>query len=199
MRETLPDHMRLDTYGNTNNWREGLSQHRQWLRGVPFTQANLDAEKPKIRMEAEHTARSLATHKFALAAWSQGFRHGQAHSDLQVDLERASLQEIQHHRDKHLPVTSNVLVCIVGGVEPARGHSAISEQLGTVRLDAAMAERVQLHPGNREMTWDLNARHLILTWPIPQPDSADYPALCAAAQWLNMKFLSDPELKNRVA
>ena len=39
--ETLPDHMRLDFYGNTENWREGSSHHRRWLEGVPFTEANL--------------------------------------------------------------------------------------------------------------------------------------------------------------
>src|SRR5687767_8722199 len=34
--ETLPDHMRLDFYGSTADWQEGLSHHRRWLEGVPF-------------------------------------------------------------------------------------------------------------------------------------------------------------------
>jgi hypothetical protein len=45
------------------------------------------------------------------------------------------------------------------------------------------------------MTWDLPARHLVLTWPIPAAPADDYPALLAAAQWLNMRLFSDPELK----
>src|SRR2546425_11897200 len=46
--ETLPDHMRLDFYGSADNWQEGLKHTADWLRGVPFTQQNLDLEKPKV-------------------------------------------------------------------------------------------------------------------------------------------------------
>src|SRR5262249_29550779 len=28
--ETLPDHMRLDYYGDLSDWKEGLSHHRRW-------------------------------------------------------------------------------------------------------------------------------------------------------------------------
>ncbi len=56
--ETSPDHMRLDFYGSTNNWRESLEHHANWLRGIPFTQANLDAEKPKVNAECDFTARN---------------------------------------------------------------------------------------------------------------------------------------------
>src|SRR5882672_6110111 len=41
--ETLPDHMRLDFYGNIGNWKEGLSHQRRWLEGVPFTEDGLRA------------------------------------------------------------------------------------------------------------------------------------------------------------
>lgn len=34
--ETLPDHMRLDFYGHTGNWREGFSHHARWLKGIPL-------------------------------------------------------------------------------------------------------------------------------------------------------------------
>src|SRR5256885_874192 len=65
--ETLPDHMRLDFYGGTNNWKEGLSHVQRWLRGVPFTAQSLAAEKPKVNQEVDYTVKNFATHKFALA------------------------------------------------------------------------------------------------------------------------------------
>src|SRR5689334_13776506 len=37
--ETMPDHLRLDYYGDLSDWKEGLDHHRRWLEGVPFTQA----------------------------------------------------------------------------------------------------------------------------------------------------------------
>src|SRR5438874_801243 len=43
--ETLDDHMRLDFYGTTSNWQEGLDHHRRWIEGVPFTGKSLQQEK----------------------------------------------------------------------------------------------------------------------------------------------------------
>jgi predicted Zn-dependent peptidase len=193
--ETLPDHMRLDFYGNTSNWKEGLSHHQRWLRGVPFTEATLAAEKPKVKSEGAFTAQNFATHKFALAAWAQGLRHGQTNAAIQGDIDRASLSDIQNYRDTRLAVLSNTLVCIVGGIEPAKIRASASEGLGAIKSTANPAASVKLHPGNREMTWDLKANHLVLTWPIPAHEDKDFPALLAAAQWLNMQFFSDAALK----
>jgi hypothetical protein len=144
--ETLPDHMRLDFYGNVSNWKEGLSHHQRWLQGVPFTQASLEAEKPKVRSEADYTVRNLATHKFAMAAWAQGFRHGQTNAAIQQDIGRVSLNDIQSYRDNHLPVLSNVVVCIVGGVEPAKVLPIVSEQLASIKPSGKLAAPVKLHP-----------------------------------------------------
>ena len=69
--ETLPDHMRLDFYGNAAHWKEGLAHHFRWLEGAPFTEAGLIAEKPKVKSEGDMTAKNFATHKFAIAAWAQ--------------------------------------------------------------------------------------------------------------------------------
>src|SRR5436190_22671600 len=42
--ETLPDHMRLDYYGNLSDWKEGLSHHRLWIECVPCTHASTEKE-----------------------------------------------------------------------------------------------------------------------------------------------------------
>ena len=193
--ETMPESLRLDFYGNVGNWETGLSQHRRWLEGVPFTAASLEREKPKVKSECGFTARNLATHKFAMAAWAQGFRHGETNAALLGDIERVSLSQIQAYRDEHLVVLSNVVVCVVGGVEPSRVLSIAREQLGAIKSGAAPVAPVKLYPGNREMTWDLNAHHLVITWPMPTPASEDFAPLLAAGQWLNMRFFSDPEIK----
>jgi len=193
--ETSPDGMHLDFYGNIGNWKQGLTHHRRWLEGVPFTQTNLLAEKPKVKSEGENVASRFFTHKFALAAWAQGFRHDQTNAAVQGDIDRASLNDIQMYRDNHLVVLTNVVVCVVGGLDPVEVQAAVAEQLGAIKSSARPVAPVKLHPGNREMTWDLKARHLVITWPIPAPEVGDFAPLLVAAQWLNQQLFQDPELK----
>jgi predicted Zn-dependent peptidase len=193
--ETLPDCMHLDFYGNLNNWREGLSHHRRWLEGVPFTQTSLETEKPRVKEECGFTVQNLYTHKFALAAWAQGLRHGQTNAALLGDIDRVSLQEIQAYRDEHFAVLSNVVVCIVSGIEPASALPVMADQLGRIESHAKPMAPMSPHPHSKALTWDLKARHLVITWPAPGVEEEDFAALLVAGQWLNMRFFSDPEIK----
>ncbi len=193
--QTQSAFMHLDFYGNIGNWKQGLSHHKRWLEGVPFTQANLEAEKPKVKAEGAFTAQHFTTSLFALAAWSQGFRHDQTNAFLLRDIDRASLNDIQKYRDSRLAVLTNVVVCVVGGVEPAEVRRVVAGQLGAIKSSAQPVGQVKLHPGNREMTWDLNARNLIITWPIPTAEGEDYPALSVAAHWLTMQFSADADIQ----
>jgi predicted Zn-dependent peptidase len=193
--ETLPDHMRLDFYANISNWKEGLSHPRRWLEGVPFTEQTLLAEKPKVKSECDFTTKNLVTHKFALAAWAQGVRHGETSVALKGDVDRASLPEIQAHRDAHLVVLSNVVVCVVGGAAPDEVRAEASRQLEAIQSKAKLVTAVKLHPGRHEMSWDLNARHLVLSWPIPGPDDPAFAPLVVVGQRLMMQFYMDNRLK----
>ena len=193
--ETLPDHMRLDFYGTIDNWQQGLSHHVRWLERVPFKQQNLQAEKTLVNSECDFTAKRLATHKFAIAAWAQGYRHGQKHASLKGDVNKATLSEIQKYRDMHLSVLNKALVCVIGGIDIQTIKPIITEKLGMLKSDAKEHEPVKAHIGNHNMTWDLDASHLVLTWPIPEVSHSDYPALMVAAQWLTIKFFSDADLK----
>jgi predicted Zn-dependent peptidase len=192
--ETLPDHMRLDFYGHSGNWQEGLTHHRRWIEGVPFTEATLAAEKPRVIAECDFTARNLVTHKFAVAAWSQGLRHGNKHAALKGDVTGAQLADVQRFRDDHLAVSNRVTVCIVGGVSAAQAFEEATTQLAALRLNADSVPPAKTIAGNLNLTWDLNARHLLLTWPIPDHRSADHAALMVAAQCLNMQMFGDAEL-----
>jgi predicted Zn-dependent peptidase len=193
--ETLPDHMRLDFYGTVADWQQGLSHHAGWLEGLPFTAQSLGAERQAANAECDFVAKRLLTHKFGMAAWAQGYRHGLSHAAIKADAEKASLREIQGYRDQRLGVPDRVLVCVAGGIDAQTLRPVISEHLGKIRSRTKGPELVRLHPGSREMTWDMDARHLMLTWAIPSCSDKDYPALMAAGQWLMMKLFSDQQLK----
>lgn len=190
--ETMHDHMRLDFYGDTGNWREGLGHHKRWLAGVPFSAENLAAEKPKVIEECDFTARSFATHKFGLAAWAHGFRHGKSHIRIKGDVLEATLEKIQRHRDEHLFIPAATTLCVVGGVDATTFLAEAEKELG--HLEARAKPMPVGHPSitrSRELTWDMDAHHLVLTWPIPSPGEGEYAALMAAAQWLNTQFFAD--------
>jgi hypothetical protein len=186
--ETLPDHMRLDFYGNIGNWQEGLSHQRRWLEGLPFREASLEAEKPKVNQECDFTARNFATHKFAVAAWSQGFRHGQTKVALKGGVLRAKLSEVRRLRDDRLAVSNRVTLCVVGGLEPELVLAEVEKPFSTVPLRGSLVRPANTAKGNLDMTWDLNARHLLLTWPIPDFHQPDHAALIVAAQCLNQSL-----------
>jgi len=193
--ETLPDHMRLDFYGNVANWEEGLSHHRRWLEGVPFTEASLTTETPKVIAECDFTAHNLATHKFAVAAWSQGFRHGAKHVSLKGDVTKAALADVQRFRDGRLAVSNKVTICVVGGVEATVVFSEVEKQLGGLRLRGTLPPASRVISTNLDLTWDLDARHLMVTWPIPDFRQERHAALMVAAQALNMQLFSDTTVK----
>jgi RNA polymerase sigma factor (sigma-70 family) len=195
--ETLPDHMRLDFYGNSANWKEGLLHHRRWLEGVPFTGGNLAAEKPKVIAECDFTARNFATHKFAVAAWVQGFRHGSRHVALKGDVTKAALADVQRFRDERLAVSNQVTVCIVGGVEAKTAFAEAQTQFGGLRLRGGLPPGSEAASTNLDLTWDLDARHILVTWPIPDFRQEEHAALMVAAQAVNMRVAPAVELKRQ--
>jgi predicted Zn-dependent peptidase len=193
--ETLPDHMRLDFYGNTGDWKEGLSHHRRWLEEAPFTEATLAAEKPKVVAECDFTSRNFATHKFAVAAWSHASRHSNAHVAIKGDVLRATLEEVQRYRDNRLFVPQQTTVCVVGGVDAPSFLVEAGDQLGRLTSPAGPPTPVTPRTGKLEVTWDLDARHLLLIWPLPDFPDADFASLMVAGQWLTMQYFNDKELK----
>jgi len=196
--ETLPDHMRLDFYGNAANWKEGLLHHRRWLEGVPFTEASLATEKLKVIAECNFTAQNFATHKFAIAAWSQGFRHGAKHIALKGDVTKAALADVQRFRDERLAVSNKITLCVVGGLDNRVVFAEAEKQLGDLRLPAKPAPTSKVIWTNLDLTWDLDARHLLLTWRIPDFHQHEHAALMVAAQWLTMQLAMEQDLKSQI-
>jgi len=171
--ETVVDHMRLDFYGTVDNWREGLSRHARWLGGMPFTKQSLKAEKVNANSEGDIVAPKLFTHKFAFSAWSQVCRHGRANAGVKADLNGATLKDIQQYRDQHLFVPQRTLVCGIGGIDPKEFLAAVEESIGKLVCDAKPLAAVPPRSGDRDATWDLDARHIMLVWPIAAPANVD--------------------------
>ncbi len=193
--ETLPDCLHLDFYGNIYNWQDGLVHHRRWLEGVPFTAEGLAEEKAKIKVECEYVARNLATHKFALAAWNQAYRLGQDKADLIGDVLRSDLPALQTYRDERLAVLSQTLICVVGGVETKASLAILTKHLEGISSKAKSAPLAKPKSPRNNFIWDLPARHLLLTWPIPGHTKPDHAELMVGAQWLAMRAFSDAPLK----
>lgn len=194
--ETLPDHMRLDYYGTVRNWQQGLSYHAEWLQGTPFSKESLEREKPKVNAESDFTARNLATHKFAMAAWAQAYRHGQSHASLKADVDQATLSDVQQYRDDRLVVLTKTVVCIIGGVDVEAVKPVVAEKLGAIASTGRLPDAEALAGRKSGITWDLPTRHLVSTWVIPDFDDADYAALYVAAALLQMRMFNDSSMKS---
>ena len=193
--ETLADHMRLEFYGNIENWREGLKAHVNWLQGIRFTGKSVETEKYRVVQETKNVARRLAAYKFAFGAWAQGYRHGLDHAAMIEDIRNAKVADIQAYRDNRLVVLDKVVVCVVGGVDAKAVKAVAAERLAKIKSDARVAAVKRTFPGDREMTWDLDARHLLMTWPIPGPGSDEFPAFLVTARILMKRVYQDAELK----
>lgn len=193
--ETLPDHMRLDFYGNVGNWREGLARHVAWLSHGDFDEATLLREIPPVLSECDITAQNLATHKFAMAAWGQAARHGKDRAEVKGDIERATLDAVREHYQQHFSVLNRTVVCIVGGVTRDEAHAAADEILSGIKSEAGSPAPTAITKGARDITWDLPTRHIVFSWPLPEAGDKDFAALLAAAAQLQRQVFQDVELQ----
>lgn len=194
--ETQPDHMRLDFYGTRENWKTGLAHHAKWIGGLPFTDVSVREEPARANSEADNVTKVLATHKFATAAWNQVSRHGRTDVKVKGDILGADKAALEAYRDKHLVITGETMVCIVGGVEPREVLAAAGESLGAIKSTAKPPAAAQVKPGHRDATWDLDATHVLLTWPTPGSDAnpSEHAALMTLARLIWMQTTQDPEI-----
>jgi predicted Zn-dependent peptidase len=194
--ETQPDHMRLDFYDTRENWRDGLNHHARWIKGEPFTDVSVREEPARANREADFVVKAFATHKFATAAWNQAVRHGRDAIAVKGDLLNVDRATLQAYRDAHLVTPDRTLVCVIGGEAPDVVFDAVTESLGAVKSAAKPAESREIKAGTYKAKWDLNARHVLLTWPIPGPgeDPADHAALMVLSRLTWMHLAQDAQL-----
>jgi len=190
--ETLADHMRLDFYGSVDNWSKGLSLHAKWLEGLPFSEQSLRAEIVHANAEVDLVAPKLFTHKFAFSAWDQACRHARTDVDVKTNLKTASLKDVQAYRDQHLFIPKQTFVCAIGGVEPEEFIAAAEESVGKLTSQAKPPARASTQPSSRDASWDVGARHVMLSWPIPGPaKAAEHAAMMVAARMVTIRCAQD--------
>ena len=195
--ETMNDCMHLDYYTTADKWREALSHHQRWLQCLPVDEATMKLEARRANSEADSTAQNLASFKFAVAAWDQAVRHGLQHAAVKQDLLDAKPADIQRYREQHLFVPGHTVICAVGGVDPKELTAAVAESMGKL-ASAAKPRAAGKEPKPRDVSvsWDVNARQLMYSWPIPglqKPD--EYAALLTAARLLMVQGSQDAELQ----
>ena len=195
--ETMNDCMHLDYYTTADNWREALSHHQRWLEALPVDEQTMKLEAEHANSEADTTAKNLASFKFAIAAWDQAVRHGLKHAGIKQDPLEAKLADVQRYREQHLFVPGETVVCAIGGVEPNAVIAAAEESLGRLKSTAQQCPAAKdPKPVEAFVTWDVNSRQLLYTWPIPGPEKSDeYAALLTAARLFMVKGSQDPQLK----
>lgn len=196
--ETMADNMRLDFIGNTDNWTQGLERQAKWLSGLPFSEESLTEELPNALSEIDVTEMRLATHKWAFAAWNQVFRHGETDIAMRGDIQSAQLSELQEYRDLHLVQADRVLLCVIGGVDPETLQPVMEKQLGAINLTAKTFPQPTVSPEiakDQNATWDVNTTHYMETYPIPNVENRDYPALYVASLLWRVACMQDAQLK----
>ena len=196
--ETMADNIRLESWGDSDTWTQSLERHSQWLSGLPFSAESLTEELPRVLSQFDYIEANLVTHKLAFAAWNQVFRHGETDIAMRADIQSAQLSELQEYRDQHLVQADRVLLCVTGGVDVETLKETMEKQLGAIRLTAKAFPQPTVPPEiakDQNATWDVNVTHYMETYPIPHPESEDYPALYVASVLLRLASIQDTELK----
>ena len=199
--ETMADNMRLDFMGNTDTWTQGLALHAKWLAGLPFSAESLTEELPRVLSQFDYIEANLVTHKLANVAWNQVFRHGETDITMRKDIQSAQLSELQEYRDQHLVQADRVLLCVIGGVDPETLKETMETQLGTINLTEKTLPRSTVPPKiakDQNATWDINVTHYMETYPIPNPENEDYPALYIASLLWRLACTQDAQLKGLI-
>ncbi len=199
--ETMADNMRLDFMGNTDTWTQGLALHAKWLAGLPFSAESLADARLNVLSQIDYIEANLVTHKLANVAWNQVFRHGETDIAMRKDIQSAQLSELQEYRDQHLVQADRVLLCVIGGVDPETLKETMEKQLGTINLTEKTLPRSTVPPKiakDQNATWDVNVTHYMETYPIPNPENGDYPALYIASLLWRLACTQDAQLKELI-
>ena len=199
--ETMADNMRLEFIGNTDNWTQGLIRHAKWLSGLPFSAEVLAEERPKVLSQFDYIEANLATHKLAHVAWNQVFRHGETDIAMRKGIQAAQLSELQEYRDQHLVQADRVLLCVIGGVDPEVLKDTMEKQLGVINLVKKTFPQPTAPPEiakDQNATWDVNVTHYMETYPIPNVENEDYPALYVASLLWRFACMQNAQLKELI-
>ena len=190
--ETQGTTLRLETLAEPARWREALARHERWLAARSFDAAILEREKTSALSEVETTVPRGFTHKWALAAWGQVARHGEAHAAVRGDVLRATVGDMEAYAKRHVGPGPGVRFVAVGPVAAGEIRAALESGIGKI---AALPALEKTSPsggarataaGDRTATWDLAARHYLEWYQLPDGGPEDRVAALLFATAIGM-------------
>lgn len=197
--ETTALCMRLESIAPQDRWRDSLDRHGRWLAADEFDADVLEREKKRIEGEEVSTVSSGFTAKWADAAWNQVVRHGRNHAAIHGDLADASVGELTDYVRRRVPVGAPVRLVGVGPVPSAEILARLEAGLGQLAprsVEQATADW-DGKPADHRATWDLNMRHYIEWYRLPDRGGADRAGAILLAQFLSIRLTQNRELRGR--
>jgi predicted Zn-dependent peptidase len=177
--ETTALGLRLESIGPPATWQAQLERHARWLSASEIDAAVLGREKGRIREEEVYTTRAAFTHKWAEVAWNQVVRHGRESASVSGVVERAGADDLARFIERLPRSGRGVRIASIGPAPAAEVKEAVRRLLGERKgsgrapvAPAAGADAVRKTQA-REAVWDLDARHWIEWYPLPDEGPED--------------------------
>jgi hypothetical protein len=200
--ETTALAIRLESVGPPGTWKAQLERHARWLSASGLDAAVLVREKGRVREEEVNTCRAGFTQKWAEVAWNQVVRHGRESASVSGTVGQAAVEDLARFIAALPRSGRGVRIVSIGPTPAARVKEAIGALLGGRRegarppppAPAAGAESVR-KTGAREAFWDLDARHWIEWYLLPDGEPGDRASAHVLATLLGQRLAMSPGLK----
>jgi predicted Zn-dependent peptidase len=138
----------------------------------------LEREKVAVLSELDATVPRGHTHKWAQAAWAQAVRHGLPHAAVRGDVQGATVADVQAYAAAHVGPSPRVRIVCVGPIPIAEVRETLEAGIGKLPaapgLEPAAKPAAAAKPkGDLAATWDLDARHYVEWYPLPDDGPAE--------------------------
>ena len=165
------------------------------LTGLRITDALLAQEAPRCQQEIDFLRASPqgAMIKFGLAALNQVIRYGVGHVAVRDGTARLTADDVSSFVAARYRA-SDVIVTVVGDVDPASVAELAARHLGSLPPGHAPELPAPTIASDVDATWDLGARGVYLVSPVVATDAVDRLALVMFGNWLNQSLNIDPAL-----
>ncbi|TVQ61907.1 MAG: insulinase family protein [Phycisphaerales bacterium] len=169
--ETMPDFTHYDFVTTSDALEHALSIEAERMTSLRITREIVEQEAPRCAAEVEflqdNPMQPLA--KFALVAANQAWRHGATETALRSGMESFDLDRLRAlHRAANAP--ASLTVVLVGEFEHDEATPALERTIGAAPARPALHREPiawDAVGADARITWDVEARALLLTWPAP--------------------------------
>jgi predicted Zn-dependent peptidase len=164
------------------------------LGKMNYTAASLEREISNASGQVEYLSRQPnALGKFALVPFAQAAFHAQTEVPLRRQTKKIGIDDVRNFHDRWFRVDSAVLV-VIGDFDVAQTRKMIEDCFGSLaKPQGPLPARPELTPGKRRVQWDVPKRHWFISWPLPQVDHPDYPALHLVSGVLQRRLFDSPD------